>query len=230
MFSWEKFWESFVSGGYKTILNGLRVTALIALLGMAIGLVLGSLLAVCKLLPPKTKIARILGGFCNIYVTIFRGTPMMVQLMMFHFAIIPSLHISFDPVVEGGIAFGINSAAYVCEIMRGGIQSVDKGQMEAGRALGLGYGKTMIKIVLPQAVKNVVPTLGNELIMLVKDTSVVGYIAIIDLTQAFQMVASLSYSYFVGYILLAIIYLVIVFIITLIIRFIEGRLRASDRR
>ena len=124
----------------------------------------------------------------------------------------------------------MNSGAYICEIMRGGILSVDKGQMEAGRALGLGYGRTMIKVVLPQAVKNVVPTLGNEFIALIKETSVVSFIAVVDVTRAFQAIANSTYEYIVPYLMLAVVYLVLVLIVTLVIKIIEGRLRASDRR
>ncbi len=231
MSQWEIFWREFAEReGYTMVLEGLGTTMLIAVTGLAIGLVVGSLLAICKLLPSKRLPARILGGFSNVYVALFRGTPMVVQLLIVHFVIFPAMGLQIPALVEGMIAFGLNSGAYISEIMRGGIQSVDKGQMEAGRALGLGYGKSMWKIVLPQAVKNVVPTLGNEFIALVKETSVVGFIAIMDVTRAFQAIANSSFVYIVSYLMLALVYLVIVLIITVIVRIIEGRLRASDRR
>lgn len=227
----EIFWQQFAEyEGYKLILQGLRATLLIAFFGLLIGLVIGCVLAVCKLLPSKKWYAKLLGGFSNLYVTIFRGTPMVVQLLIVHFVLFPAVGINISPEIEGMIAFGMNSGAYVCEIMRGGILSVDKGQTEAGRAIGMGYKMTMLKIVLPQAVKNVVPTLGNEFIALIKDTSVVGFIAVLDLTRAFQSIANSTYEYFVPYIILAIVYLVLVLIITFIIKFIEGRMRRSDRR
>ncbi|MBQ7846991.1 MAG: amino acid ABC transporter permease, partial [Clostridia bacterium] len=133
-------------------------------------------------------------------------------------------------LMEAVLAFGLNSAAYVSEIMRGGILSVDIGQTEAGRALGLTYGKTMTKIVLPQAIKNVVPTLGNEFIALLKETSVVSFITLVDLTKSFQNIANSTYEYIVPYIVLALIYLVLVLIVTGVIKLLERRLRASDKR
>ena len=155
---------------------------------------------------------------------------MVVQLLLIHFAFFPLIGINIDPVIEACIAFGLNSGAYISEIMRGGILSVDKGQMEAGRAMGLGYGKTMFTIVIPQAVKNVVPTLGNEFITLIKETSVVSFIAVVDITRAFQNMANSTLEYFVPYIVLALCYLVIVLVITFIVRAIERRMRKSDRR
>ena len=132
--------------------------------------------------------------------------------------------------MEATLAFGLNSAAYVAEIIRGGILSVDIGQTEAGRALGFSYGKTMIMIVLPQAIKNVVPTLGNEFIALLKETSVVSFIAVVDITKAFQNIANSTYEYMIPYIVLALVYLILVLAVTGIIKLIERRLRASDKR
>lgn len=212
------------------VLEGLRATLLIAIFGLLIGLIIGSLLAVFKLLPSRKLFPRILNGFANVYVTLFRGTPMVVQLLIVHFVLFPLIGINIPAEVEGTIAFGLNSGAYICEIMRGGILSVDKGQMEAGRAVGLSYGQTMLRIVIPQAIKNVIPTLGNELIVLIKETSVIGFIAVTDLTRAFQTMASNSYQYIISYLVLAVVYLVLVLIATVIIRFIERRLRAGDRR
>ncbi len=155
---------------------------------------------------------------------------MVVQLLLMHFVIFPACGIHISSVLEAILAFGFNSAAYVSEIMRGGILSVDIGQTEAGRALGFNYRQTMFKIVLPQAIKNVIPTLGNEFIALLKETSVVSFIAVVDITKAFQNIANSTYEYIVPYIMLALVYLVIVLLVTGLIKFVERRLRASDKR
>lgn len=228
---WLTFWDKFIEQkGYELFLTGIRNTLLIAVCGLLIGLVLGSILAIFKLIPSKRIPVRILNGFTNVYVALFRGTPMVVQLLLVHFVLFPAIGIKIPAEVEGTIAFGMNSAAYICEIMRGGILSVDKGQMEAGRAVGLSYGKTMIHIIIPQAIKNTVPTLGNEFIALVKETSVVSFIAVVDVTKAFQSIANSTYEYIIPYIMLALVYLIIVLIATLLIKLLERRLRASDRR
>lgn len=229
MNKWEIFCRQFIEkDGYKIFLQGLGNTLLIAIFGLIIGLILGSILATFKLLP-KGVSSKILSILTDIYVAIFRGTPMVVQLLIIHFIIFPSIGISLDGWIEGVFAFGLNSAAYVCEIMRGGILSVDKGQTEAGRALGLNYSMTMTKIVIPQAIKNVVPTLGNEFISLIKETSIVSFIAVVDITKAFQNIANSTYEYFIPYIMLALTYLILVLIITLLIKVVERRLRLSDK-
>ena len=231
MNAWEIFYEQFVTyEGYKAVLEGLLATVIIAVCGLLIGFVIGSILAVFKLIASKRWYAKIIRGFASVYVALFRGTPMVVQLLLIHFVIFPAMNIHISSLAEAVIAFGMNSGAYICEIMRGGILSVDKGQMEAGRALGLGYVSTMLRIVIPQAFKNVVPTLGNEFIALIKETSVAGFIAVVDLTRAFQNMANSSYEYIIPYIVLALCYLVLVLIITFIVRLIERRMRASDRR
>lgn len=217
--------------GYKNVLTGLANTAFIAVFGLCIGLVFGCLLATCKILPKTNGFSKFLSGVVNVYVTIFRGTPMVVQLLLIHFVVFPAIGIvNISSVTEATLAFGLNSAAYVSEIIRGGILSIDIGQTEAGRALGLGYGKTMTKIILPQAIKNVIPTLGNELIALLKETSVVSFIAVVDITKAFQNIANSTYEYIVPYIVLALVYLVLVLAATGIIKLAERRLRASDKR
>ena len=228
---WLTFWDKFIEQkGYELFLTGIRNTLLIAVCGLLIGLVLGSILAIFKLIPSKRIPVRFLNGFTNVYVALFRGTPMVVQLLLVHFVLFPAIGIKIPAEVECTIAFGMNSAAYICEIMRGGILSVDKGQMEAGRAVGLSYGKTMIHIIIPQAIKNTVPTLGNEFIALVKETSVVSFIAVVDVTKAFQSIANSTYEYIIPYIMLALVYLIIVLVATLLIKLLERRLRASDRR
>ena len=230
MAAWDSFYRQLITlEGYKNVLQGLLNTAYIAVFGLLIGMVIGCLLATTKILPQKTWYVKTLSRFTDGYVALFRGTPMVVQLLIIHFVLFPALGIQISSVVEAIIAFGLNSGAYVSEIMRGGILSVDKGQTEAGRALGFGYGKTMMKIVLPQAIKNVIPTLGNEFITLLKETSVVSFIAVVDITKSFQNIANSTYEYIVPYIVLALCYLVIVLGVTGLIKLVERRLRAGDR-
>ena len=167
---------------------------------------------------------------CDVYIAIFRGTPIVVQLLLAYYVILPLLSIKgVSPLLVGIIVFGMNSGAYVAEIMRGGINSVDKGQLEAGRALGISYSKTMVKIIIPQAIKNILPTLGNEFISLIKETSVVSFITIIDLYTAFNTIGSNTYSVVFPYIFMAIIYVILVVLISLLIKVIERRFAKSDR-
>ena len=231
MNAWEIFCEQmFERGGYKKVLDGLGNTIIIAVVGLLIGMVIGCVLATCKILPKTSILVKFLSGFANVYIAIFRGTPMLVQLLLIHYVIFPVVGISIPVLAEAVLAFGFNSGAYVSEIMRGGILSVDVGQTEAGRALGLNYRQTMIRIVLPQAIKNVIPTLGNEFIALLKETSVVGFITVVDLTKAFQNIANSTYEFIVPYIALALIYLVLVLGVTGLVKLVERRMRASDRR
>lgn len=230
MTAWNSFYRQLITlEGYKNVLTGLLNTAYIAVFGLLIGMVIGCLLATTKILPQKKWYVKALSRFTDVYVAIFRGTPMVVQLLIIHFVLFPAMGIMISSVIEAIIAFGLNSGAYVSEIMRGGILSVDKGQTEAGRALGFGYGRTMMKIVLPQAIKNVTPTLGNEFITLLKETSVVSFIAVVDITKSFQNIANSTYEYIVPYLVLALCYLVIVLGVTGLVKLIERRLRAGDR-
>ena len=227
----EKFWKSLSTPGIvDRLLLGLKNTFLIALIGFIVGFLLGSILAIFKLLPQNKKIFKVLSKITDVYVAIFRGTPIVVQLLVVYYFILPLIGLSASGLVVAEIVFGLNSAAYVCEIMRGGILSIDKGQMEAGRSLGLNYVKTMFHIVLPQAIKNILPTLGNELITLVKETSVVSFVGATDLFTAFSYIASKNYEYMIPYLMMAIVYIVVIVILTLVIKAIERRLRASDRR
>ncbi len=203
---------------------------MIAVFGLLIGMVIGCLLATCQILPKTNRLIKLLSAAADVYIAIFRGTPMVVQLLLIHFVIFPAFGINISSVLEAILAFGLNSGAYVSEIMRGGILSVDVGQTEAGRALGFNYFQTMSRIVLPQAIKNVVPTLGNEFIALLKETSVVSFIAVVDVTKAFQNIANSTFEYLVPYIVLAMVYLVIILAVTGIIKLLERRLRASDKR
>jgi len=229
MNSFEIFWKRFTSlGTFQSVLIGLQNTAIIAVFGFIIGFFLGCLLSTVKMIPSKGIFATVAKRFVDVYVAVFRGTPMMVQLLLLHFALFINLKIT--PVTEVSLIFGLNSAAYMTEIIRGGINSVDKGQLEAARSLGLGYAAAMVKVVIPQALKNVVPTLGNELISLLKETSIVSIIGLSDLTRAFKAIADSTFEYFIPYIALALVYLLIVVILTVIIRLIERRLAVNEKR
>ncbi len=231
MTKWELFINQFITkDGWLNVLKGLETTLLIAVLGLVLGIAIGTLLAITKVVPRYKLSARIASVCTDIYTTIFRGIPMVVQLLLGYYVIMPAIGINADSLTVAIIVFGLNSGAYICEIMRGGIQSVDRGQLEAGRAVGLSYGSTMGKVVLPQAVKNIVPTLGNEFITLVKETSVVSFIAVVDLTKAFRSIASANYEYVIPYIMLALVYLVLVLGITILVKILERRLSKSDRR
>ena len=201
----------------------------IAVMGLLIGIVIGTLIASIRVMPKYKAYVRAMDKFCSFYVGLFRGTPMVVQLLVFYYVMLPLMGIKMSSVVVAITVFGLNSGAYISEIMRGGILSVDPGQMEGGRSVGLSYGTTMMKIVIPQAVKNILPTMGNEFIALVKETSVVSFVGAKDLYLAFQSIGSGTYEYMVPYLAMAIIYIVIVCLITLGIKIMERRLRKSDR-
>ena len=228
---WDKFIKTLIDkNGYKTVLEGLKNTLQIAVIGLLIGIVIGTIIAIVRVMPKYKVLPRILDKICGCYVELFRGTPMMVQLLIGYNVLLPILGISVDTGLPVAIVvFGLNSGAYISEIMRGGINSVDKGQMEAGRAVGLSYWTTMFRIVIPQAVKNILPTLGNEFIVLVKETSITGYVATIDLTRAFTKLGSDSMSYVIPYLMLGVAYLVIVLLISWGVRTMERRFKKSDR-
>jgi len=225
------FWELFiVQGGWKRVLSvGLVNTLLIAVLGLLIGIVLGILIGTVKVMPKYKLLPKILDKICTVYVGFFRGTPIVVQLLIGYYVLWPLLGITISPLNTSIIIFGLNSAAYVSEIMRGGILSIDPGQMEAGRALGLSYSTTMIKIVIPQAIKNILPTLGNEFIALIKDTSVVSFVAATDLYKTFTEIGNVRYEYFMPYLAMAVMYMILVFLISCGIKAMERSLRKSDK-
>lgn len=225
------FWELFIEqGGWKRVISvGLVNTLLIAVLGLLIGIVLGTLIGAVKVMPKYKLLPKILDKICTVYVGFFRGTPIVVQLLIGYYVLWPLLGITISPLNTSIIIFGLNSAAYVSEIMRGGILSIDPGQMEAGRALGLSYSTTMIKIVIPQAIKNILPTLGNEFIALIKDTSVVSFVAATDLYKTFTEIGNVRYEYFMPYLAMAVMYMVLVFIISCGIKAMERSLRKSDK-
>lgn len=229
--NWDKFVKAFVTnGGYRNVLEGLKNTAYIAVFGFLIGICIGSIIAIVKVSKNRNTFMNVISKIGDIYVGFFRGTPIIVQLLLIYYVLFPLMGINVDKLIVAIVTFGMNSGAYVSEIMRSGIMSVDKGQLEAGRALGLSYPSAMLKIVLPQALKNSLPALGNELIALVKDTSVASFIAVFDLTKAFQALGTSSYEYTIPYIVLALFYLVIVLALTGIIKIIENKLRKDERQ
>ena len=226
----ENFWNVFLNaGGYREVLKGLQNTLTIAVLGLLIGIVIGTVIAAVRVLPKYKRLPRVLNSICGFYVGLFRGTPMVVQLLVFYYVLLPLLGVTRMPsVTVATIVFGLNSGAYISEIMRSGILSVDSGQMEGGRSVGLSFGTTMIKIIIPQAVKNILPTLGNEFISLIKETSVVSFVGATDLYLAFQRIGSNTYDFMVPYLVMAVIYIVMVLIISTLIRIMERRMRKSD--
>lgn len=225
------FWELFIEkGGWKRVLSvGLVNTLLIAVLGLLIGIVLGTLIAAVKVSPKYKRWIRIMDNVCSVYVGFFRGTPIVVQLLIAYYVLWPLFGISVSSLNTAIIVFGLNSAAYVSETMRGGLLSVDHGQMEAGRALGLSYSTTMMKIVIPQAIKNILPTLGNEFIALIKDTSVVSFVAAVDLYKTFTEIGNVRYEYFMPYIAMALMYMILVALISLGVKLMERSLRKGDK-
>lgn len=228
---WEKFVKALIDkNGYKIVLEGLWNTLQIAVIGLLIGIVIGTIIAIVRVMPKYKVLPRVLDKICGCYVELFRGTPMMVQLLIGYNVLLPILGISVDSGLPVAIVvFGLNSGAYISEIMRSGINSVDVGQMEAGRAVGLSYWTTMFKIVIPQAIKNILPTLGNEFIVLVKETSITGYVATIDLTRAFTKLGGDSMSYIIPYLMLGLAYLVIVLLISWGVKTLEKKLKKSER-
>lgn len=227
----DKFIEIFIDqNGSAKVIEGLKNTLLIAICGLIIGIVIGTLIAAVRVMPKYSRLSRIMNGFCTFYVGLFRGTPMVVQLLVFYYVLLPLIGLKMSGVTVSLLVFGLNSGAYISEIMRSGIQSVDPGQMEAGRAVGLSFGTTMMKVVIPQAIKNILPTLGNEFIALIKETSVVSFVGASDLYVAFNYIGSNSYEFMVPYLVMALIYIVLVLIISAGIKLMERRLKRSDRR
>lgn len=227
----DKFIEIFVEqNGYVRVVEGLQNTLLIAVCGLIIGILIGTIIATVRVLPKYKLLPRVLNGICSFYVALFRGTPMVVQLLVFYYVLLPIIGWNISGVQVSMLVFGLNSGAYISEIMRSGIQSVDPGQMEAGRAVGLNFGASMTKIVIPQAVKNILPTLGNEFISLIKETSVVSFVGAADLYVAFNYIGTNNYEFMVPYLAMALIYIAIVLVITLLIKILERSLKKSDRR
>ena len=226
----EKFINVFIDqNGYLEVLKGLQNTMTIAVFGLLIGIVIGTVIATIKVLPKNNWFVRFLDKIATLYVSLFRGTPIVVQLLIFYYVMMPIMKIRLTSVIVAVVVFGMNSGAYISEIMRAGILSVDPGQMEGGRAVGLSYGTTMFKIIIPQAVKNILPTLGNEFIALIKETSVVSFVGAMDLYVAFGKIGTNNYEYMVPYIVMALIYIVIVLVISLAVKLMERSLRKGDK-
>ena len=228
---WNEFVKQFITlKGYENVLKGLWATMQIAVIGLLIGIVIGTLIAVVRVMPKYKLIPRILDKICVCYIELFRGTPMVVQLLIGYWVLLPLMGITVNSGIPVAvIVFGLNSGAYVSEIMRGGINSVDAGQMEAGRAVGLTYATTMLKVVVPQAIKNIPPTLGNEFIVLIKETSIVSFIAVTDLYRSFKQLGDPTYNYTMPYLMLALVYLVMVLLISWGVRALEAKMKKSER-
>ena len=227
---------NFVQGNrWRYLLNGLGTTLLITLLACLLGIAIGVVIAMVRSTYDKTaegarktlgrRLFGVANGFCRLYLTVLRGTPVVVQLMIIYFVIFAS---SDNGTLVAALAFGLNSGAYVAEIVRGGIMSIDNGQFEAGRSLGFNYVQTMRFIVIPQVIKNVLPSLANEFIALLKETSVAGYVAVADLTKGADIIRSRTYSPFMPLIAVALIYLALVMFFTKLVGILERRLRNSD--
>ena len=224
-----KFHSTFIEKDrWMYLLDGLKTTLLITFFAVILGMVLGFLIAIIRSTHDKTGKLGFLNVLARIYLTVIRGTPVVVQLLIIYFVIFASVNVGKTFVAV--LAFGLNSAAYVAEIVRSGIMSIDNGQFEAGRSLGFSYWKTMLYIIMPQAFKNVLPALGNEFIVLLKETSVAGYIALEDLTKGGDIIRSRTFSAFFPLITVALIYLIMVTIFTKLVGILERRLRQGDNR
>ncbi len=229
---WQSFKDAFVlnfikDDRWKYLWDGLGVTLEVTFFALIIGVLLGFVIAIVRSTHENTGKLSILNRICGLYLTIIRGTPVVVQLMIIYFVIFGSVRI--DKIFVAILAFGINSGAYQAEIFRSGIQSISKGQFEAGRSLGFSYRQTMLTVIMPQAFKNVIPTLCNEFIVLLKETSVAGYIALADLTKGGDIIRSRTYSAFMPLIAVALIYLILVIIFSKLVQILERRLRKNER-
>ena len=221
-----RLYETFiVDGNYLQLLTGFGNTLLITVCALLIGVALGTTIALTKFLAGEQKALKPLAVVCDCYVTAIRGIPVVVLLLIFYFLILRSA----DGVVTGIVTFGINSGAYMAEIIRAGIETVDRGQNEAARSLGLSRVQSMRRVILPQAVKNILPAVGNEMIALLKETSVAGYVAVIDLTRAANLIRNNTYDAFNPLMVTAVVYLTLVVVMTRLLTAFERRLRESAR-
>ena len=222
----EKLYETFiVDDRYMWMVEGLGNTLIITFGALAIGVVIGTLVAVAKYYAEGNKKLRFVSWLCDLYTTVIRGIPMTVLLLLFFFVLFVSARNGVPVAIA---AFGINSGAYMAELIRSGINAVDKGQMEAARSLGMSKGQAMVKVVMPQAIKYILPAIGNECIALLKETSVAGYVAVVDVTKAATNIRNKTYDAVNPIILLALIYLVMVVALTRLLAVMERRLRKSD--
>ncbi len=209
------------------LVNGLKVTILVTLLALLIGVIIGFLVAIIRSSHERNGNFKILNVICKVYLTIIRGTPSMIQILFMYLVVFGS--VNMNQIVVGGIAFGINSGAYVAEIVRSGIMAIDNGQTEAGRSLGLSSRQTMWLIVMPQAFKNVLPALVNEMIVLVKETAIIGYIGVQDLTKAVMVIQSRTFDAVLPLLAAAVIYLALTMLLTFFMTRLERRLRKNER-
>ena len=223
-----KFHSTFIEKDrWMYLLDGLKTTLLITFFAVILGMVLGFLIAIIRSTHDKTGKLGFLNVLARIYLTVIRGTPVVVQLLIIYFVIFASVNVGKTFVAV--LAFGLNSAAYVAEIVRSGIMSIDNGQFEAARSLGLNYRQTMIQVILPQAFKNVLPALANEFIVLLKETSISGYIGLNDLTRGGDIIRSITYDPMLPLFGVALIYLVLVVILSSLVKKLERRLRSNER-
>jgi His/Glu/Gln/Arg/opine family amino acid ABC transporter permease subunit len=221
---WQDFYNSIIyDNRYLYILEGIKNTVIIAILAVILGIIIGSIITLITNYHKETGKLPILNFIGNLYVTVIRGTPTLLQLMIIYYVIFGS--VSVNIILVGSLAFGINSGAYVSEIMRAGIESIDKGQKEAGYAIGLSYAQVMKEIILPQAIKNILPALGNEFITLLKETSVGSCIGIVELTKAGDIIASRTYNYFFPLFIIAIIYLMLTLGLARLLKLVERKLK-----
>ena len=222
----EKFYQNFIEDDrYQYLLTGLQNTLIITVFSLILGLVLGALIAIVRTVHDLKGRLKLLNLIARAYLTVIRGTPVLIQLLIIYFVIFASVDVALVPVAI--VAFGLNSAAYIAEIIRAGINSVPKGQFEAGSSLGLPFAITMITIIIPQAIKNILPALCNEGIVLLKETSISGYIGLVDLTKGGDIIRSQTFEAFIPYILVALIYLTVVVILTYFVKKLEVKLNAS---
>lgn len=224
----ERFYQNFIQENrWLYMWDGLKITLEVTFFATLLGILLGFIVAIIRSTHDRTGKFRVLNFLCQIYLTVIRGTPAVVQLLITYFVIFGSVNIS--KVLVAVLAFVVNSGAYVAEICRAGIMSIDIGQLEAGRSIGFGYAQTMWYIILPQAFKNVLPALGNEFIVLLKETSISGYIALQDLTKGGDIIRSRTYDAFMPLIGVALIYLTLVLVFTKLVSLLERRLNQSER-
>ena len=224
-----KFYANFIKDDrWLGLVSGLKVTIIVTLEALLLGVIIGFIVAIIRSYHDKTNKLKILNAICKVYLTVIRGTPTMIQILIMYLVVFGSS--SLDSIIIGGIAFGINSGAYVAEIVRSGIMSIPIGQTEAGRSLGLNYAQTMRLIIVPQAFKNVLPALVNEMIVLIKETAIIGYIGEQDLTKAAMIIQSRTFDAFMPLLAAAAIYLIVVMVLTFFMNKLERRLRTSERK
>ena len=223
-----KFYANFIKDDrWLGLVSGLKVTIIVTLEALLLGVIIGFIVAIIRSYHDKTNKLKILNAICKVYLTVIRGTPTMIQILIMYLVVFGSS--SLDSIIIGGIAFGINSGAYVAEIVRSGIMSIPIGQTEAGRSLGLNYAQTMRLIIVPQAFKNVLPALVNEMIVLIKETAIIGYNGEQDLTKAAMIIQRRTFDAFMPLLAAAVIYLALVMLLTFFMNKLERRLRNSER-